>query len=197
MTRIVLASTSHARSRLLRDAGVDFDVRAPGVDEAAVKRGLIDQGATPREIADALAQAKAVKISLRTDGLVLGCDQTLDLDGRLFDKPANLTEARDHLLALRGSTHRLHSAVVAAAGGSPVWREVSTATLVMRAFTDDFLEAYLATEGESLLACAGAYRLEGRGVQLFDQVQGDYFAILGLPMTPLLAFLRMAGCIAS
>ena len=193
--KVVLASTSSSRAAILNAAGVVFEVRAPGVDEDAVKAGLLSEGLGPREIADALAELKAVRISGRTEGLVIGADQTLELDGAMFDKAGSLDEARARLRMLRGRQHKLHSAVVVALNGAPIWREAPTATLSMRAISDDFLEDYLAREGEGLLGSVGCYRLEGLGVQLFSRIEGDYFAILGLPLFGLLDLLRRHGAV--
>ena len=160
---LVLASSSATRIALLREAGVDVVSKSPNVDEAALKLSLLASGATPRDVADALAEAKAVKVSIKTEGLVIGADSTLDLDGRLYDKPQNLGEAREHLLAFRGKSHKLHSAAVIAEAGAPVWRSVSTATLHVRPFSDAFLDNYIAAEGDALLTTVGCYRLEGLG----------------------------------
>ena len=197
MTAITLASTSVIRAELLRAAGVAIDVAAPNVDEAALKAALLSEGADPKAVADALAEAKAVKIAARRPNLVIGADSTLDLDGQLYDKPTSMDEAREHLLALRGRAHRLHSAVVIAEAGAPVWRHVSTALLTARDFSDAFLDRYLAEEGEALLTSVGCYRLEGTGVQLFTHVEGDYFSILGLPLLPILDYLRTRRAIAT
>jgi len=197
MTPVTLASKSAARAQVLGAAGVAFDTVGAGVDEAAVKDGLLAQGATPRDVADALAELKAVNASRGRPGLVIGADQTLDLEGRLFDKAESLDEARERLSLLRGQSHKLHSAVVVARDGVPIWREVPAATLTMRAFSDAFLDAYLARHGEGLLASVGCYRLEDDGVQLFDQIDGDYFTILGLPLTGLLDLLRRHGALTT
>ena len=194
--QVVLASTSASRAAVLTGAGVPFTAKAPGVDEDAAKAALLGEGAGPREVADALAELKAIRVSARNDALVIGADQTLDLDGTLFDKAASLEEARERLLALRGRPHRLHAAVVVAQGGAPIWREVQTSTLWMRPFTDDFLDDYLAREGEALLGSVGCYRLEGLGAQLFSRIDGDYFAVLGLPLFGLLDLLRRHGALA-
>ncbi len=193
--RIVLASTSASRSALLRNAGVTFETQRPGVDEDAAKASLLAEGHGPREIADALAELKAVRVSARTEGLVIGADQTLDFDGELIDKAASVEEARERLLRLRGKAHKLHSGVVVAQGGRPIWREVETASLWMRPFTDEFIDGYLARHGDSLLSSVGCYRLEDEGVQLFSRIQGDYFTILGLPMLGLLDLLRRYGAL--
>ncbi|WP_397423182.1 Maf family protein, partial [Phenylobacterium sp.] len=149
--------------------------------------------AGPRDVAEALAERKALVVSLARTGLVIGADQTLDLDGTLYDKAPDLQSAGTRLKVLRGKTHRLHSAVVVARDGIPIWREVVTATLTMRDFSDAFLETYLATEGEAALGSVGCYRLEGPGAQLFSKIEGDYFAILGLPLMGLLDLLRQHG----
>ena len=194
--RLVLASTSEARGRLLRAAGVVFEAASPSVDEAPLKAALLDDGATPRDIADALAQAKAVKLSARRPGaFVLGSDQTLDLDGALMGKADTLEEARAQLLTLRGRSHRLHTAAVIAVDGAPIWRAVESARLHVRAFSDAFLDGYLASEADAALSCAGGYKLEGEGVQLFDRVEGDAFVIQGLPLIQVLAFLRLHGLV--
>ena len=197
MTRLVLASTSAARQTILRNAGVPFEAMSPGVDETAAKASLLASGAAPREIADGLAELKAIKIGRRTGALTLGCDQTLDLDTELFDKPETLAALRVQLLRLRGRTHKLHAAAVLVEGGEPVWREVKTATLIMRAFSDAFLDDYIATFGEAVQGAVGGYHIEGMGLQLFDRVEGDYFTILGLPMMGLLGALRQRGVIAT
>jgi septum formation protein len=193
MAQVVLASKSAARRAVLDGAGVAYEATVAGVDEDAVKAGLLAEGASVRDIADALAELKAIKVSRGRPELVIGADQTLELEGRLYDKAETLGEARDRLKALRGKPHRLHSAVVVAKAGNPIWREVVTATLTMRDFSDDFLEDYLAAEGEQALGSVGCYRLEGPGAQLFSKIEGDYFAILGLPLLGLLDLLRRHG----
>jgi septum formation protein len=191
MTALILASRSAARAALLSGAGVAFDTADAGVDEAALKSALLSDGSNPRDIADALAEAKAVKVSGRRPGaLVIGADQTMNVDGVLYDKPESMAVARERLQALRGRAHKLHSAVVVARDGAPIWREVATATLTMRPFTDAYLDGYLARGGDDLLSSVGAYQLEGEGAQLFSAVTGDYFTILGLPLFGLLDLLR-------
>jgi len=194
---IVLASKSAARRAVLEGAGVPFEVAVAGVDEDAVKASLLAEGASPREVADALAELKAIRVSRAKDGFVIGSDQTLEFEGKLYDKAGDLAAARERLQALRGKPHKLHSAVVVAKDGAPIWREVVTATLTMRDFSDEFLEAYLAAEGEEALGSVGCYRLEGPGAQLFSAIEGDYFAILGLPLMGLLDLLRRHGALAS
>lgn len=192
---VVLASTSAIRQAVLRGAGVAFEAVAPGVDETTIKDSLLAEGVGPRDIADALAEAKAVKVSRRKAGLVIGADQTLELDGRLFDKADTVEEARERLKALRGKAHKLHCGMVAARDGQPIWREVVTTTLRMRPFTDDYLDGYLRRNSPGILSSVGCYQLEGEGVQLFDRIEGDYFAILGLSLLPLLDLLRRHGAV--
>jgi septum formation protein len=191
--QVILASKSAARRAVLTGAGVPFEAVVAGVDEDAVKASMLAGGAGPRDVADALAEIKAVKVSAGRPGLVIGSDQTLEFEGRLYDKAETLEAARERLKAMRGKPHRLHSAVVVAQGGAPIWREVVSATLTMRDFSDDFLEDYLAAEGEQALGSVGCYRLEGPGAQLFSSIEGDYFTILGLPLMGLLDLFRRHG----
>lgn len=191
--KIILASRSATRAKLLDEAGVAFETTSNGVDEDAAKQSLLAEGHGPRAIADALAELKALKISRRTSELVIGADQTLELDGVLFDKSESIDEARMVLRRLRGRRHLLHTSVVAAKEGVILWRALVSPKLEMREFSDDFLEDYLVREGEAILGSVGCYRLEGLGVQLFAKVDGDHFAILGLPLIELLGFLRNHG----
>jgi septum formation protein len=190
---LILASTSSARRAVLEGAGVAFEAVRPGVDEDAAKAELLAKGAGPREVAEALAERKAVAVSKARPGLVVGADQTLDLGGRLYDKADSLAAARSRLAELRGRTHQLHSAVAVAEGGQAVWAQTVSATLTMRDFSDAFLDDYLAREGPAALGSVGCYRLEGPGVQLFEAIDGDYFTILGLPLMGLLELLRARG----
>jgi septum formation protein len=191
---IVLASKSAVRARVLSDAGVPFEAIDANVDEAAAKVALT--GHAPREVAEALAEDKALAgAGQRPGALVIGADQTLELDGRLFDKAATLGEARERLRALRGRAHQLHSAIAVARDGHIVWRDVATSTLTMRDFTDAYLAAYLEQNQGAALASVGAYELEGEGAQLFTTIEGDFFAILGVPLLGLLGFLRDAGAL--
>ena len=192
-TGIVLASKSAARRAVLDGAGVPYEAATAGGDEDAGKIGLLAEGANAREIADALAELKAIKVSRSRTEFVIGADQTLEFEGKLYDKVETLAGARARLQVLRGGPHKLHSAVVVAREGAPIWREVVTATLTMRDFSDAFLDAYLAHEGEAALGSVGCYRLEGPGVQLFSKIDGDYFTILGLPLMGLLDLLRRHG----
>ncbi len=192
--RLILASKSAARRAMLSDAGVPFVVQVADVDEDALKTPGVD----PVELAVELARAKALAVSRHdADAWVLGADQTLAFDGGLVSKAAALDAARERLSAMRGRTHQLHSGAALARNGQVVWSGVDTVEMKMRDFSDAFLDAYLAAEGEGLLSCVGSYRLEGLGAQLFEAVEGDYFTVLGLPLWPVLAELRRAGVIAS
>jgi septum formation protein len=193
VTPIVLASTSASRAAILRGAGVPFTTAAPGVDEDAWKARLLAGGASPGEVAIFLADEKARAVSSLAPGLVIGADQTLELDGRLYDKPAALADVRIRLEVLRGRAHSLHTAAAVARGGEILWRWSGEAIMTVRPVSDDFLDAYLAQTGAAVAASVGAYHLEGLGAQLFDAVEGDYFSILGMPLIPLLGFLRQAG----
>jgi septum formation protein len=198
VTRLILASASEVRARVLKGAGVEFEVRPAHVDEDAVKDSLLAAKAPLRDVADALAELKALRISAsQPDALVLGADQVLSFEGELVSKCASLDEARILLRRLRGHTHQLISALVLAKAGGAIWRTVEAATLKMRDFSDRFLDDYLAAEGEELLKGVGCYRLESRGAQLFQCIEGDYFTILGLPLQPLLAALRQHGIVAT
>ena len=196
MKPVILASQSQARAAILSGAGVAFAKVSSGVDEDEIKQAWLDRGEGPAAIAQALAEAKALAVSRTTPGLVIGADQTLDLDGALFDKADSLGEARARLTALRGQSHHLHAALCLAQDGAVVWRHIESPRLTMRGFSDGFLDAYLAAHGEAVLSSVGCYHLEGAGAQLFERIEGDYFAILGLPLLPLLAVLREMGAIA-
>ncbi len=195
MKPVVLASQSQSRAALLSAAGVVFTRVSSGVDETAIKQRLVAEGANPRRVAEVLGEAKAVAVSRGAIGLVIGADQTLDLDGRLFDKADTIGEARERLTALRGRMHQLHGGLVVAEDGEVVWRHTESSSLTMRDFSDAFLDAYLARHGQAVLSSVGCYHLEGAGAQLFERIDGDYFAILGLPLLPLLGFLRERGAI--
>jgi septum formation protein len=196
----ILASTSRFRRRMLETAGLDFRVVPPNVDEpalrAAVKVKNADLG--PSQIAEVLARAKAEQVSRReADAFVLGADQILALEGEIFGKPADLGEAHQHLLRLRGKAHQLHTAAAIAIAGSTIWCHVEQVTLVMRDFSQAFLRRYLARVGPAICDTVGAYELDGPGVQLFERADGDYFTVIGLPLLRILAELRAHGVIAS
>jgi septum formation protein len=194
---IVLASTSKIRLQLLSAAGLTVEAIAPRVDEETARVALLAEGAKPRDVADALAEMKARKVSDRRPGdLVLGCDQVLELDGKVFSKPESLAAAREHLCQLRGKSHRLISAVVAYENAEPVWRHVAEAQLTMHQISDPYRDDYLARNWESVRHSVGAYKIEEEGVRLFSSIVGDHFTILGLPLLPLLAWMGTRGMIA-
>lgn len=191
---LILASASPVRARLLRSAGIEFAVEAAAVNEAAVKERCRAENRSAADCALALAEAKARSVSLRHPGaLVIGADQMLVCDGDWFDKPEDLPSVRRQLERLRGSVHVLETAVCAVQSGARLWSALSAPRLRMRNFADSVLDGYLAVEGEAVVGSLGGYRLEGRGAQLFEQVDGDYFSVLGLPMIELLGFLRRRG----
>lgn len=194
---IILASRSEIRRRLLESAGIKVRPVPSCVDEPVIKRtfGHISGVDFPK-LAGALAAAKAESVSLgHPAALVIGADQLLLLDERQFDKPRDLKEAALQLALLRGKTHQLITAVAVARSGAVVWTDCAIAKLTMRHFSDDFLHDYIISMGKDALTSVGAYKIEGRGVQLFNKIEGDYFAILGLPLLPILSFLRREGCL--
>lgn len=193
---LVLASASASRRRMMEAAGLTFEVDPPRTDEEAAKASLRAAGLKPRDQADALAELKALSVSRRRPDFVIGADQMLAVDGDVLDKPKDLAEARAHLERLRGKTHELITASVVAREGAIIWRHIDTPRLQMRAFSDAFLDSYMAQAGEGVLLSVGAYQLEGLGAQLFARVEGDYFSVLGLPLLPLMAFLREHGIAA-
>lgn len=198
--RLILASQSRARRAMLDAAGLSFELRPSGVDEAAALAGLRAEpiGLTPGGIAEHLAVVKAEAVSrLYPEAIVIGADQVLALGDDLLEKPVDLADARRSLARLRGREHALHSAVAVAVGGVATWRHDDTARLMMRAFSDQFLDDYVAAAGEPILDAVGGYELEGRGIQLFERIEGDYFTILGMPLLPLLETLRRRGAIPS
>lgn len=191
----VLASGSASRRRMLEAAGLAFEIDPPRMDEEAAKASLRAEGMNPRDQADTLAELKALSISRRRPEIVIGADQMLAVEGEVLDKPKDMAEARSHLLRLRGRTHELLTAAVVAREGAIIWRHVDTPKLKMRAFSDAFLDDYLERVGPAALASVGAYQLEGYGAHLFERVEGDFFSVLGLPLLPLLAFLREHGIV--
>ncbi len=195
---IVLASTSETRRRLLYAAGVPVTVEPSRLDEESVMQSLLASGTAPREIADALAEAKALKVAgRRPQDLVIGCDQVLALDGTILVKPADREAAKSQLEALSGRRHTLHSAVVACEAGAPIWRHVGMAHLTMRRLGSAHVEAYVAAHWDEIRHCVGSYQLEGQGMRFFTEVRGDYFTVLGLPMLPLLSWLIERGDLPS
>jgi septum formation protein len=193
---ILLASSSEIRLHLLQAANVPVTVRPARIDEEAVRAALEAEGATPRDLADALAELKARKIADKEPGaLVLGCDQVLDCKSRVYTKPDSREDALEQLRSLRGQTHRLLSAAVLYQEGKPVWRHVGEARLTMRHISDAYLHDYVARNFDSIRHAVGCYKLEEEGVRLFSAIQGDHFTILGLPLLPLLSYLSTRGVI--
>jgi nucleoside triphosphate pyrophosphatase len=194
---LILASSSTVRAELLRNAGVAFRVEPAAIDEAEIKAAFRAERRAAADCANALAEAKAMRVARRHPGsLVIGADQLLVCEGNWFDKPRERAAARAQLVALRGKHHELVSAVCVVRDGERLWHFVDRSTLTMRDFSDEFLEDYLDAGGAEILASVGAYRLEGVGVQLFARIEGGHFAILGLPLLPLLDFLRGHGVVA-
>lgn len=190
MTVLTLASGSAIRAQLLRNAGVEISTQPARIDEEAIIDSLKAEGATPHDIADALAEFKAERVAHRNpDALVLGCDQLLECDGKIYSKPTSPDDARTQLQSLRAKTHRLHTAAVLYAQQKPVWRHVATPRLTMRAFSDAFLDTYVDTHWDDIRHCVGCYQIEGPGIRLFSQIDGDLFAIQGLPLLELLTVL--------
>jgi len=193
--RLILASGSAIRREILEGAGLPHEVIIRPVDEAAIKASMLAENSRLRDIADALAEAKAMRVSRQEQGLVIGADQIMVMDDTLFDKPKTMEEVRERLISMRGKKHELIGAVVICENGFPVWRHVSRTKLWVREFSDAFLDWYIETEGEALMKSVGAYRFEGPGSQLFEKVDGDFFAILGLDLLPVLDYLRTRGVV--
>ena len=191
--RVILASGSGIRRQILEGAGLGYEVIVRPVDEAAIKDAMLAENSRLRDIADALAEAKAMRVSRQESGFVIGADQIMVMDNELFDKPKDMEEARARLLSMRGKRHELIGAVVICENGAPVWRHMSRTKLWVRDFSEEFLDWYIETEGEALLKSVGAYRFEGPGSQLFEKVEGGFFAILGLDLLPVLDYLRTRG----
>jgi septum formation protein len=195
---IILASGSPIRARLLANAGLQFDTYIPRIDEAALRDALVAEDATPRDIADTLAEMKAQRIASRhPDAVVIGCDQVLCLGNRIFAKAESSEEARSQLHALRNRQHELLSAVVVYKGDRPLWRQVGVVRLTMAHMSDDWLDGYLARNWDSVRDAVGCYKLEEEGVRLFSRIEGDYFTVLGLPLVELLSYLALRGTISS
>ena len=196
---LILASRSVGRRELLENAAVPHGVMTASIDEDAARATLRAEGLGARDLADALAELKALKVSAKCPGdLVLGCDQTLALDdGTMFNKAPDRATLAGQIRQLSGKTHSLFSAAVIAEQGRPVWRHVERVRMTMRPLSDAFIADYLEAEGDALLGCVGGYRIEGRGAQLFTRIEGSHFAIVGLPLLPLLDFLRARGIMAT
>lgn len=188
---ITLASTSKSRRALLAAAGVEAESVAPNVDEESFRNTMRANGLPVRDQAMQLAELKAMRVSAKRPGLVIGGDQMLALGDQAFDKPADLEAAKNHLRQLSGKSHTLETAIVVCEDGAPVWRHLARPKLTLRPLTEDFIETYISACGETLLSTVGAYQLEGLGAQLFTRIEGDYFSILGLPLLPLLDYLRI------
>ncbi len=194
---LLLASASVIRLQLLRNAGLEVTALPARIDEDAIRRSLEADAASARDIADALAEMKARKLAEKNpEALVLGCDQVLAFNGRIYGKPETPDAARSQLTAFRGQTHKLISAIVLYDGGKPVWRHISEAKLTMRPLSDDYLDVYIRRNWPSLCQTVGSYKLEEEGVRLFSAIEGDYFTILGLPLLPLIGYLGSRGFIA-
>lgn len=199
-TPIILASASKARSRMLLAAGIGVVVQPANIDEEAVRTALSVPGETmpPGDIALVLAEAKASEIAVQHPGsLIIGADQVLALGSDILSKPGSIADAHRQLKMLRGHTHELHSSVSCVRADKTLWRYTESASLTVRNFSDGFLQDYLNQEGEDVCNSVGAYQLEGRGAQLFSKIEGDYFTILGMPLLPLLNFLREEGALQS
>jgi septum formation protein len=194
--RLILASKSGSRKSLMNGAGLSYDAISADIDERAVEEPLRIAGQSPSAIARALAEAKALWVSQRhPDAFVIGSDQTLSLDDRIFHKPRDMQDAADHIRAFSGRTHHLNCGVAIAQDGKVQWSDISTAAMSMRTVSEDFLARYLKMAGDGILLSVGAYHFEGPGIQLFNNIDGDYFTILGLPMLKLLDGLRSLGAI--
>ena len=195
-TPLILASGSPFRQQLLENAGVSFSVERPEIDERAVEAPLRSSGATPEDIAQVLAEAKAMDVSERHPGaLVIGSDQTLSLQNEMFHKPKDMEGARRQLLALSGRTHELNSALAIARDGETIWRHMDVVHMTMRKLEPGFIGRHLAQVGDKALSSVGAYQIESEGIQLFEKIDGSYFSIVGLPLLPLLSKLRELGAI--
>lgn len=192
---LILGSASPSRAALLRNAGLDFNTHPASIDEAVIRDVVMkDTGATPADVAEVLARAKAEQVSEQNpDAIVIGSDQVLALGEDIFEKPADMAAARRTLLALQGQTHQLHACVALARRGEVMWTHTESASLTMRSLSPEEAGQYLAAAGEGVLSSVGAYQLEGVGVQLFEKIDGDYFTILGMPLLPLLTRLREIG----
>lgn len=191
---IILASSSAIRRELLQNAGVVFEADSPRLDEDSIKAALLAEGASPRDVADALAEGKAMKLSgRRPEAVIIGSDQVLDFKGELLSKPETPEDARDQLQILRGKRHALLSAVVLSHEAKPIWRFVGQVRLYMRDVSDRYIDGYLERNWESIRHSVGGYKLEEEGVRLFSRIEGDYFTVLGLPLVEVLSYLSSSG----
>lgn len=195
---LILASSSRFRLQMLQNAGVDVSAEAAKVDETTVKNAMAAEGLGVEAVAEALAETKARRVaSHHPESLVLGADQMLECDGRWYDKPQNRAEAKQHLISLSGQTHRLISAAVMVLDDNRIWHSIQQARLTMRPLSESYIDDYLDQMGETVLQTVGGYQLEGLGAQLFSRIDGDFFTILGLPLLPVLDFLRLRGVLKS
>ncbi|MGB7263235.1 MAG: nucleoside triphosphate pyrophosphatase [Albidovulum sp.] len=195
---IILASGSEIRAHLLRNAGLKPQIQPARIDEDAIRAALIADGTSPRDQADTLAELKARKISDRNpEALVIGCDQILACDGRIFGKPATREQAREDLHFLSDKDHHLYSAAVVCQAGTPIWRQTGSVKLSMRTISEEYLEVYIERNWDQIRHSAGCYQVEAEGVRLFSRIEGDYFHVLGLPLIELLTWLTIRGDIAA
>ena len=193
-SQVILASGSKTRATLLQNAGVSFTITLPKIDEEIVKDAFRAEGRTPRDLSDALAEAKAVKVARsHMDAFVIGCDQVLALGHDVISKPSSRADALETLLKLKGHEHVLYSAAAICHEGRPVWRHIGVVKLKMRSVSEDYLNEYVDRNWDSIQHSVGAYKLEEEGVRLFERVQGDYFHVLGLPLLEILSFLVLRG----
>jgi septum formation protein len=194
---IILASSSQARITMFRNAGLDFEAIPARTDEEALTKALQAEKTRPRDISDALAEAKAKKISAKhPENLVIGSDQVLELDGDIFQKPQDRSDLEDQMRRLSGKTHVLHSAAVIYHECQPIWRQVGTVKMTMRALDQSTIAAYVSTYWEEIRHCVGGYRIEAEGIRLFSQIDGDYFHVLGFPLLETLNYLHLRGHIS-
>jgi nucleoside triphosphate pyrophosphatase len=194
--QIILASGSAIRANILRGAGVPFEVAKPNVDEAVIKSEAVGAGKTLEQMAMILAEAKVLDVAKTTDAIVIGADQILEFEGRAFDKPQDMDEARTRLMEMAGAAHTLINAVAIAKNGHILWRKLERPELHLRNLTEAEIDAYLAAAGPEILTSVGAYQIEGVGARLFDKIDGDYFSVLGLCLFPVLDCLRREGALA-
>lgn len=194
---LILASGSKTRARILQNAGLDFKAIPPDLDEAAMRAAMGEESELdPSDVAELLARAKAEAISnLAREAIVIGGDQVLAMEGRLFGKPQSMADARHRLLELSGKTHQLHTAIAVARDAETIWAHIDVVTLTMRRLSPEFIGRYLAESGETVLGSVGAYQIESLGVQLFERIDGDFYSILGVPLLRLLDALRREGAI--
>ncbi len=195
--RVILASGSTIRRKILRKAGIRFTVIPSNIDEDRIKEEFVKSRKSVLQLAQRLARDKAVAITTGEKDLVIGADQILEFKGKVFDKPKTREQLKNRLLMLRAQQHRLVGAICIIQNGLVVWEHVDISKLTMRDFSEDFLETYIREHGENVLSCVGGYKFEGFGAQLFEKTEGDFFSILGLPLLPLLEQLRMRGAISN